>query len=98
MARRARCSRGGRPVARVDPVALHRRILRHLERSGRLPGDESEESSDIEPEAGLVTNFLGATFSVVSGGIGCLIATAWIAAKTPALRRYRREDPVPEAA
>ena len=28
--------------------------------------------------------------SVVTGGIGCLIATAWVAARTPALRAYRR--------
>jgi len=31
------------------------------------------------------------TISVVSGGIGCLIATGWVAASTPALRNYRRE-------
>jgi hypothetical protein len=29
-------------------------------------------------------------FSVVSGGVGCLIATGWIVAVTPALRAYRR--------
>jgi len=51
-----------------------------------------------ELEAGLVASALGAPFSVVSGGIGCLVATAWIAAKTPALRRYMRDDPVLEAA
>jgi hypothetical protein len=28
--------------------------------------------------------------SVVSGGIGCLIATGWVAGATPALRQYRR--------
>jgi hypothetical protein len=42
-----------------------------------------------ELEAGLVANWLGAPVSVVSGGLGCLGATAWIAARTPALRRYR---------
>ncbi len=42
-----------------------------------------------ELEAGLVANWLGAPFSVVSGGIGCLIATGWIAERTPGLRRYR---------
>jgi hypothetical protein len=42
-----------------------------------------------EFEAGAVANWLGATFSVVSGGVGCLIATAWVTAATPALRRYR---------
>ncbi|MCX6551912.1 MAG: MFS transporter [Acidobacteria bacterium] len=44
-----------------------------------------------ELEAGLVANWLGAPFSVVSGGLGCLLATGWVAARTPALRRYRRE-------
>ncbi|MFN0009503.1 MAG: MFS transporter [Planctomycetota bacterium] len=51
-----------------------------------------------EIEAGLVASAFGAPFSVISGGIGCLVATGWIAAKTPALRRYRRDDPVLEAA
>ena len=51
-----------------------------------------------ELEAGLVASGFGAPLSVISGGIGCLVATAWIAAKTPALRRYRRDDPVLEAA
>jgi MFS family permease len=51
-----------------------------------------------ELEAGLVAQWLGAPFSVVSGGIGCLVATAWTALATPELRRYRREpagDAVP---
>jgi MFS family permease len=43
-----------------------------------------------ELEAGLVANWLGPVFSVVSGGIGCILATWWIAARTPALRHYRR--------
>jgi MFS family permease len=43
-----------------------------------------------ELEAGLVAQWFGARTSVVSGGIGCLIATGWIAAKTPALRQYCR--------
>ena len=43
-----------------------------------------------EIEAGLVANGFGAPASVVTGGIGCLVATAWIAARTPALRLYRR--------
>jgi MFS family permease len=47
-----------------------------------------------ELEAGLVANVWGAVFSVVSGGIGCLAATGWVAWKTPALRAYRRETPV----
>jgi MFS family permease len=47
-----------------------------------------------EFEAGLVANLWSAPFSVVTGGIGCLIATAWIAARTPVLRAYRRETPM----
>jgi MFS family permease len=43
-----------------------------------------------ELEAGLAANWLGAPFSVVSGGIGCLIATGLIAARTPELRRYEK--------
>jgi len=44
-----------------------------------------------EVEAGLVANGFGAPASVVTGGLGCLVATAWIAATTPALRHYRKE-------
>lgn len=43
-----------------------------------------------ELEAGVVAQWIGPRGSVVTGGIGCLIATAWIAARTPALRKYRR--------
>ena len=43
-----------------------------------------------ELEAGLVAQWAGPRASVVTGGIGCLMATAWIAARTPALRHYRR--------
>jgi MFS family permease len=45
-----------------------------------------------ELEAGLVANLWGAPVSVVSGGIACLLATGWIAARTPELRAYRRDD------
>lgn len=44
-----------------------------------------------ELEAGLVANWAGAPLSVVSGGLGCLVATAVIAATTLALRHDRRE-------
>src|SRR5207248_8900699 len=50
-----------------------------------------------EFEAGAVANWLGAPFSVVTGGVGCLLATAWVAATTPALRHYHRNDPVDPA-
>ena len=45
-----------------------------------------------ELEAGLVANWAGPVASVVTGGIGCMIATGWIAATTPELRQYRREE------
>jgi MFS family permease len=44
-----------------------------------------------ELEAGLVANWLGAVISVVSGGAGCMIATAWILASTPSLLAYKRD-------
>jgi MFS family permease len=43
-----------------------------------------------ELEAGVVAQWAGARASVVTGGLGCLIATAWIAMATPALRNYQR--------
>jgi hypothetical protein len=42
-----------------------------------------------ELEAGLVASAWGPVLSVVSGGLGCLIITALIAARTPQLRHYR---------
>jgi MFS family permease len=45
-----------------------------------------------ELEAGLVGNWLGPVVSVVSGGLGCLLATAWVAGRAPALRHYRSTD------
>ncbi len=43
-----------------------------------------------ELEAGLVANWRGAPFSVITGGIGCLIATGLIVTATPALWKYRK--------
>ncbi|HEX5071012.1 MAG TPA: MFS transporter [Vicinamibacterales bacterium] len=43
-----------------------------------------------ELEAGLVANSFGAPWSVVTGGLGCLIATGIIVAITPELRAYRK--------
>src|SRR5439155_188385 len=51
-----------------------------------------------ELEAGAVANWFGAPFSVVSGGVGCLIATGWVAASTPALRHYGRTEGPPAPA
>jgi len=40
-------------------------------------------------EAGVVANLRGAPWSVISGGVGCLLAVAWFAQKCPLLRLYR---------
>jgi hypothetical protein len=39
-------------------------------------------------ESGFVAALTSATFSVVSGGVGCLIVLAVVALKMPELRRY----------
>src|SRR4051812_41472331 len=84
----------------TDTVSMIiRNIVRQLETPDRLRGRMTGVNMIFfmggpqlgELEAGAVANWLGATFSVVSGGIGCLVCTAWVAAATPALRRYRRE-------
>lgn len=43
-----------------------------------------------ELEAGLVAQALGPTWSVVSGGIGCVLAVLGVAWRTPALARYEK--------
>ncbi len=45
-----------------------------------------------ELEAGIAADRLGAPWSVITGGIGALIAALWVARTTPHLRRYRRDD------
>jgi MFS family permease len=77
-----------------------RNIVRQLETPDRLRGRMIGVNMVFfiggpqlgEFEAGVVASWLGAVVSVVSGGIGCLAATAWVAATTPALRHYRAED------
>lgn len=51
-----------------------------------------------ELEAGLVANWIGPVASVVTGGVGCLVTTTWVAATTPALLAYRRiaQPEIPE--
>ena len=44
-----------------------------------------------ELEAGMLASAVGASASVVIGGIGSIVSTGWIAKCSPALRRYRRE-------
>jgi MFS family permease len=50
-----------------------------------------------ELEAGLVAAWLGAPFSVVSGGVGCLLAAAIVARLAPGLRDYPPPAPPPDA-
>jgi MFS family permease len=83
----------------TDTVStIIRNVVRQLETPDRLRGRMTGINMVFflggpqlgELEAGMVANWFGAAFSVVTGGIGCLIATAWVAATTPMLRRYRR--------
>ena len=43
-------------------------------------------------ESGLVANFFGPVFSVVSGGMGTLLIVLGMAGLSPKLRRYGRLD------
>jgi hypothetical protein len=47
-----------------------------------------------EIEAGLFAQAFGAPFAVVSGGIGCIAAVAWIARRWPVLRAYNGDEPI----
>jgi len=82
----------------ADTVSMViRNIVRQLETPDRLRGRMIGVNMIFfiggpqmgEMEAGAVANWLGAPFSVISGGLGCLIAVAWVAFTTPELRRYR---------
>ncbi len=81
----------------MDTISMIiRNIVRQLETPDRLRGRMIGVNMVFfqggpqlgELEAGFVANWLGPVVSVVSGGVGCLIATAWVAATTPALRHY----------
>ena len=87
----------------TDTVSMViRNIIRQLETPDRLRGRMTGVNMVFfiggpqlgEFEAGAVANWLGATFSVVSGGVGCVLATGWVAATTPALRRYHAPTPM----
>lgn len=47
-----------------------------------------------EIEAGLVAQFAGARFAIVSGGMGCMIAVAWIARRWPSLLKYNGDEAI----
>src|SRR4030095_6246664 len=75
-----------------------RNLIRQLETPDRLRGRMVGVNMVFfmggpqlgELEAGRVAPWAGPVISVVTGGIGCLIATAWVAASTPPLLAYRR--------
>ena len=82
----------------TDTVSMViRNIVRQLETPDRLRGRMTGVNMVFfmggpqlgEFEAGALANWLGAVFSVVSGGVGCLVATGWVAWSTPDLRHYR---------
>jgi MFS family permease len=86
-------------VGSTDTVStVLRNIIRQLETPDRLRGRMTGINMVFfmggpqlgELEAGAVAYWLGAPFSVISGGIGCVLATAWVAMTTPVLRSYRR--------
>jgi len=83
----------------TDTVSMIiRNVIRQLETPDRLRGRMTGVNMVFfmggpqlgELEAGVVANWFGAPFSVITGGVGCLLATAWVAASTPALRRYHK--------
>jgi MFS family permease len=45
-----------------------------------------------EIEAGLVAQFFGAPFAIVSGGIGCMLGALWISRKWPQLTTYNGDE------
>lgn len=46
-----------------------------------------------EIEAGLVAQFFGAPFAIISGGIGCIFGVLWISRKWPQLTTYNGDEP-----
>jgi len=73
-----------------------RNTLRQLQTPDRLRGRMTSVSQLFfmggpqlgEFEAGLVAQIFGPAVSVVTGGVGCLLATAWVARRFPQLLHY----------
>jgi MFS family permease len=47
-----------------------------------------------EVEAGLVAQYFGAPFAVISGGVGSILAVIWITRRWPQLRKYNGDEPM----
>ena len=82
----------------ADTVSvIFRNIVRQLETPDRLRGRMMGVNMIFfiggpqlgEVEAGVVASLWSAPVSVITGGLGCLFAVAWIARVTPQLRHYR---------
>jgi MFS family permease len=76
-----------------------RGVIRQLETPDRLRGRMTGVNMVFflggpqlgELEAGLVAHWWSAPISVITGGIGTILATSWIASSVPELRHYERE-------
>jgi len=86
-------------VGAADTVStVIRNIIRQLETPDALRGRMTGVNMVFfmggpqlgELEAGVTAQLFGAVASVVSGGLGCLFATAVVARREPRLRHYRR--------
>ena len=84
-------------VGATDTVStVLRNVIRQLETPDRLRGRMTGINMVFfmggpqlgELEAGAAARLLGAPWSVITGGIGCVVATAVVAAGTPRLRTY----------
>lgn len=92
-------------VGASDTVStVLRNVIRQMETPDRLRGRMLGVNMVFfmggpqlgELEAGLVADWIGAPLSVITGGIGCLAATAFIAGTTPDLRHdFAAARPVP---
>ncbi len=92
-------------IGATDTVStVLRNIIRQFETPDRLRGRMTGIGMVFfqggpqlgELEAGTVAHWYGAPFSVVSGGVGCVVATAIIASLTPALWHYHRTNLRPD--
>jgi MFS family permease len=50
-----------------------------------------------ELEAGLVAGWVGAPLSVITGGVGCVLAVLWVARQWPQLWRYNQQPTLAQA-
>ncbi len=47
-----------------------------------------------EVEAGLVAQIFSTPFAIISGGVGALVAVAWVVRRWPQLRSYNGDEPL----